>query len=1248
VGRLPVPGTHRSEHHARLVALPRVSYPRGNVSQRSLIARTGRALLILPPACAVVCIALASGTASGPDVGCGAIVLSCRFGDEPADSLIRKVELGPNALASTEIITTDPQTGLAVRQRYRWAADLRAVFIESSLTNPGKTAVNAQPVGLGRWDFRVADAQDGLRYRDLTYRNDTWYGSTYWTGPDWTRVGKDWHHPGENTPSVRRFAAPRAGRVKITGRVYKADTNNGGGDGVRLSIRHGPRTVWQAEINGNDAKGVEPNVTLDVLQGDAVRFVVHKRGHIFCDTTHWDPAVAYMDTGSGTERFQASAGFSTSNQGQGGWSYEMEVDPQSSQSLPCIYDYGTDSDLRERTPVAGTPIVMTDRDSLGLFVIADGADKSGVYLAVGPTSPWRFAATLGNDGCFRVGLDATHVAGGSALKPGESVPLPQVVLGAYRGGWLKGVSMLERLLDAEARGRGIDGLRRRLSSAFVRVTSPLGADLKPLPNVAGDIALPELDLWTMVQADWRGQDRIAETADACKVATARHIEKARNLLEDLQKVADRPSSSENFLSAESHLLDQLASRASRPAPTLDGQRSLYLGVRWLKRRIALSNPLLGFDKLLFCKRVPTAYSHLVMQYFGWRARPGGGLFILEKPGYSLAAHDILSGGLADGNVLEPRLSYDGRRVVFSFVRCPGGERDFNTLDNNVDEGFYHIYEANIDGTGLRQLTRGPYDDVMPTYLPDGGIAFCSTRRRGYARCFGGQFSRRWHVYTLHRMDGDGQNIRTLSFHDTNEWFPAVSNTGLILYSRWDYIDRDAVTHQNLWATRPDGTNPIAVWGNATPTPHCSFQIQPIPGSSKIVFTASAHHSIAGGSIAVVDPTVANNGQQAITRITPEVPFPEAEGNNIREYYEAPWPLSEKYFLVGYSPKPLVWEPGANDRDALGIYLLDAAGNRELIYRDSDIGSTNPCPLLARVKPPVLQSALAADAPPAGEMTLMDVYQGLGGVPRGNIKALRIIQILPKTTHVAGSPPVGIAGEENARAVLGTVPVEYDGSARFIVPARKPILFQALDGDGFAVQTMRSVTYVQPGERVSCAGCHESRMSAPVPKSAVAAARPPSRIDPGPFDGQPFSFVRMVQPVLDKHCVSCHGSDKPVKGIDLTGRPDRGFTKSYWSLCGDKDFWGAGTNPKNAAEALVPRFGARNQIQVTPPGGQYGALGSRLIKMLRKGHEDVRLSADDMRRLAVWIDCNAIFFGVSKLEDQARQLRGEALAMPDVQ
>lgn len=742
------------------------------------------------------------------------------------------------------------------------------------------------------------------------------------------------------------------------------------------------------------------------------------------------------------------------------------------------------------------------------------------------------------------------------------------------------------------------------------------AALTSMPSVEG------LDMAALAELEWKLEDNLEHQDAAYLPALQRHLNGARKLLDDLR--AERPQS---FLADEAAQLQRLEEETlAQPK----NPRELYLKIRRLKRHIVFRNPLLNFGPLLFSKRMPPGYSHLVMQYFGWRQRPGGGLFVLDKPGHSLAVRDIFEGKLAHGSLLEPSLSYDGKRVVFSWVDLRDARA--NPANDGKDVKYFHIYTANIDGTDLRQVTSGAYDDVMPTWLPDGGIAFCSTRRKGYARCFGGQFGSRWHVYTLHRVQPDGSDLRTLSYHDTNEWFPTVTNSGLLLYARWDYIDRDAVTHQNLWLTRPDGTNPLSLWGNGVPNPHCAFQARPVPASNKLIFIASAHHSVTGGSVVMLDPDVHNNDHRAIQRLTPQIRFPEAEGR-ISQWYCSPWPLSEKYFLISYSPLPLAFEPAPQPANGLGLYVLDAFGNREVIYRDSHIGSTSPIPLRQRTAPPVLPPHSSPQSS-TGTMLLSDVYQGLGDVPRGTIKELRIVQIFPKTTPTANAPPIGCAGEENARAILGTVPIETDGSAYFEVPAGKPVLFQALTADGMAYQTMRTLTYVQGGERISCVGCHESRTSVVPPRPPLAAKRPPSKIEPGPMGGTPFSFVRFVQPVLDKHCLACHGGAKPEKGIDLTGTPQGAVTRSYASLT------------KHAR--LVPRYGARNQVQITPAGGQNAAIGSGLLKMLRAGHKDVKLSPDDLRRLAAWIDMNAVFYGSCDAADNQKERRGEPIAMPAIQ
>lgn len=947
-----------------------------------------------------------------------------------------------------------------------------------------------------------ADPCKPAQYTALVYRQAEWYGSTFWTGPDWTRTGRNWQHPGELAPSVRRFDAPRDGRITVTGRVFKLHLS---GDGVRVSIRHNATEIWNAEIEGQDGQGVEPSLSLDVHKGDALRFVVHKRGTISCDTTGWDPVIAY-DHG---DRFQASVSFG-SQQGTNGWSYEME----------------------------GT----------------------------GPVPP--------------------------AIPKDEPVTIAPA-------------------------------LRDELAK--------LAPSLAPRTEPA---------LLAMVLEAWWREDKLDDTAASYANAAAVHHQRAERLAERFG--LPRP---EGLKSSREPTPQDLASWRSR-----------YLQIRLLKRELALGNPLLRFGELLICKRAMPSWSHLVAQYFGWRQRGGGGLYVLTHPGHSLAARNVMGSQLPTGSYLEPRLSRDGKRILFAFVACDATTPVPTSLPVNeagADDRYYHLYEIGVDGSGLRQLTAGPYDDMMGEYLPTGDLVFVSSRRKGHSRCFGPEYSPRWHNYTLHRANPDGSGIHTLSYNDVSEWFPAISNSGQLLFARWDYIDRDAVTHQNLWSCRPDGSAPMAVWGNGLPRPHCTFQAKPIPGSNKLVFIASAHHAITAGPVCLLDPSRGPNAPEAVERITP-LPFPEAEPGRLMEWYESPWPMSEDDFLVAYSPYPLRMqgehELAPNPDFALGIYLLDRQGNRELLYRDPAIGATTPIPILARPIPPILASQLPKAAAPFGEMVIQDVYQGLDGVPRGDIAAIRIVQIFPKTTPVSNQPRIGLAGEENGRAILGTVPVEPDGSARFLVPAGKKILFQAIDRDGFARRTMRSSTYAHPGEVASCTGCHV--YGGTPSQGSLAMRRAPSRITPGPLEGRPFSYVETVQPVLDRNCVTCHGGPDSKSKLSLTGAPRNGFSQSYWSLCGDSEkTWSERRGkPELDAQDLVPRYWMRNQIQITPPDDIRSARRSRLLRLLLDppGHFDVKLSSDEIRRLAAWIDLNAIFYGVYEPGEQAKQLAGQSVSMPEVQ
>ncbi|MFO7973918.1 MAG: hypothetical protein R6V12_04710 [Candidatus Hydrogenedentota bacterium] len=759
----------------------------------------------------------------------------------------------------------------------------------------------------------------------------------------------------------------------------------------------------------------------------------------------------------------------------------------------------------------------------------------------------------------------------------------------------------------------------------------------------------------LLEWDWRMQDGIGTVREAVTFATVidRLFERGNALIADLLEAGCG-------LDAECARWEELKREAETlAAATLpeDHPRweDLWLRVHRVRREIVFANPLADTGPLLFVKRVPSYFSHQLTQYYGYCARGGGGLYVLDAPGASMKCRELVSQQLPLGSYMHPEVSYDGSRILFAYCEVPFDPHD--DIREECLDRHYHLYEVRPDGSGLRQITQGPYDDFSPCELPDGNVMFSSTRRGGFHRCGRGPCF----VYTLALADADGSNPRTVSFHETQEWDPSVLADGRVIYTRWDYVDRNAVHYQQLWAVRPDGTGPAIYYGNNTLNPVGVWEARQVPDSPYVMATAAAHHAMTAGSIILLDTTQGVDGLGPITRLTPDAPFPESETNvaprgwhapgSPKEYetpeearrwpghcYRSPYPLSEKYFLAAYSFAPLIGEPDGNHPNMFGLYFVDAFGNKELLYRDLNIASQWPVPLRARPRPPVIPSScdphLVKEG--AGTFFLQDVYASDPPLPEGTITALRLVQVLPKTTPHANQPTVGLANASPGKQVLGTVPVEADGSAYFRVPAGIPLAFQALDEMGRAVQIMRSLTYLQPGEQMSCVGCHEHRLTAPPEVTPpLAMQRLPSPVEPPPDGANPLSYPILVQPVLDKHCVKCHGGETPAgpegHPIVLTGEPEGRYSKSYNVLAKRVAFTAWGGLEENGEPLTQPdRFGAR---------------ASRLIDMLLDGHHEVKLDDEEMERLVTWIDANALFYGTFDREDQKRQLRGERIEGP---
>lgn len=739
-----------------------------------------------------------------------------------------------------------------------------------------------------------------------------------------------------------------------------------------------------------------------------------------------------------------------------------------------------------------------------------------------------------------------------------------------------------------------------------------------------------------------------------KYPTAAVIERGRKLAGALRQLGPR-------IEAHAAALEQAAERFRSLSPSApeSAHREVYFQARWAVRRMALANPLLNFDSILFVKRAPTMFPHMSDQHYGWWSRPGGGIYLLEGLHSAQPRVRCLTAGMPEGNFAGPDISYDGRRVLFAYCRWyPHVSSVRNKVDKEKlpDDSFYHIYEMNIDGTGRRQLTRGRYDDFDPRWLPNGEIVFLSTRKGtaiqsgrasaaateenpacpdSYVRC-GGDAFRPVAVFTLHVMDGQGRNIRPISAFENFEWTPSVGRDGRIFYARWDYIDRFNGPFMSLWSTNPDGTNAQLVYGNFTVRPQCVFEARSIPNSHRMVFTASAHHSITGGSLVLLDRTRGSEFEAPLTRLTPEVMFPETEGWP-EHYYANPYPLSEQFFLVAWADRPLpphtICTDDRNPVNASGIYLFDAFGNLELLHRDPAISSQYPLPVMPRPRPPVLPDMVAWQGRAEGRFLVQDVYRGLEGIPRGAARRLRIVAVPPKVQPNMNTPVLGVSAEDPGKFVLGTVPIESDGSAHFRVPAGVPVFFQVLDEKGLALQTMRTLTYVMPQQTQACIGCHESRdTSPPLGKVPLAALKEPSRLTPGPPGSWPLRYDQLVQPVLDQACVRCHRPQSGNKGesLDLTAE------RSYQSLI---SFGGEDLKKK-----------AFERDRSIP--GQCTAATSKLYRLLSQpgGHEGVRLDPESLERIVLWMDTYAHRLGSFSPEQEQelqrlRQVWSDLLAGP---
>lgn len=741
------------------------------------------------------------------------------------------------------------------------------------------------------------------------------------------------------------------------------------------------------------------------------------------------------------------------------------------------------------------------------------------------------------------------------------------------------------------------------------------------------------------------------------------------------------------------VLDQLGEAGAalrREVEVLRGAGALVDSARWLelylraaeqRRALRLRTVLAKAPRIVFTKHPtirPSFFAYTEGQSDAQNERhfiTGASLCLLEMRGTRSVVRTLLDD--PKGAIRDPAVSWDGAKVLFAWKKA-------------LDDDDYHLYELDAASGHIRQITSGlGFADYEPAWLPNGDIIFASTRCVQTVDCW-------WtEVSNLYTCDKDGRYLRRLGFDQVHTVFPQVLDDGRVIYTRWDYNDRGQVYPQPLFKMNADGTGQTEFYGNNSWFPTTIAHARGIPGTQKVMAILCGHHSTQAGKLAVIDPA---KGRQENSGVQLVAPVRETLAERIDSYgqegvlFQYPYPLNEREFIVTYAPHGWDYQGRSGRRKgdaAFAIYWMDLDGHRELLATDSRVACQQAVPLLART-PPAARPSVVDLRKTNGTYYVQDIYAGpgLAGVPRGTVKKLRVVALDFRPAGVGNngstgpgggaliSTPIAIGnGAWDVKTVLGDARVYDDGSAFFSVPARTPVYFQALDEKGRAVQTMRSWSTLQPGENQSCIGCHEHKNLAPPTdkyRGTLALKAGPQVLEP--FYGPPrgFSFPREIQPILDRHCVSCHSDRNQRVAVKRQRRPVHRETDPDWehalgnlppvapklaapvsaavevtnhvvfSLRGDttvdylaKRRWSDAylnltlAQPDRNEESrgtfqgifdgrIVNWIGSQSIPAPLPPYAA-GSTRSELLTLLEQGHGGARLSREELEKIACWID-----------------------------
>ncbi len=674
-------------------------------------------------------------------------------------------------------------------------------------------------------------------------------------------------------------------------------------------------------------------------------------------------------------------------------------------------------------------------------------------------------------------------------------------------------------------------------------------------------------------------------------------------------------------------LDQLSSLKKQP----DSVTKSFSLIN-LQREALLSNPLITqCDKILAVKRQLGNKARKTLH----PATPSMNTYTLEQVNSKSSNDEIVTiSNLAKtpkverlfkspkgGVIAEIELHYDADKIMYS----AGGS-----------EGMWHLHEVSVDGKYLGQLTpKGvEYNSFDSTYLPTGDIVYNSTAPMQGLPCESGRIR----LSNTYLLEPKTKKIRRLTFDQEANWFPSVLDDGRVMFLRWEYSDTAHYFTRILMTMNPDGTMQRSRYGSNSYWPNainCPIQIPGAP--TQFIGVISGLHVGRSGRLCLFDTSKGRHEAEGAVQMLPGYGKPvlpiiqdHLYGNHYPKFLN-PIPLGTSpkdgagnYFLVsGKMSKSGLW----------GLYLIDRFDNIVKIVEEEGYAFNEPLLFKKRVRPPVIPSRIDLTKTTA-QVFISNIYEGPGlkDIPKGTVKKIRVFTYHYSYYHSGSHEALGAEASWDVKRILGEVPVYQDGSAMFEIPANMPIVLQPIDKNGAALQLMRSWLVGMPGEVVSCVGCHEDQNNAVANNRMVEAFQHSvSKIEPWHGPARNFSFLREVQPVLNKKCISCHNPKTKRKTLAGTTIPDFATLKlqklvydDMYSKRGDAD-GGPFSVSYNNLNPYTRRPGPESDYRLLNPM-EYHAGTSPLVQILQRGHHGVKLTKEEWEKINAWIDMNVPFWG----------------------